>query len=76
VAWVQVRGLVSRSVETLVGEVSLECPYFYCLESQRGIYPMDEALELSERRKQRDVQEAGDGWLLRSTSSDHITMRW
>jgi hypothetical protein len=53
------RGLVSRTVETLVGEVALERPYFYCLECQQGFYPLDEALELAERRKQWDIQEAG-----------------
>jgi len=56
---VRSRGLVSRTVETLVGQVSLERPYFYCLECKRGFYPLDEALELSQRRKQWDVQEAG-----------------
>ena len=53
------RGLVSRTVETLVGEVTLERPYFYCLECKQGFYPLDEALELAERRKQWDIQEAG-----------------
>jgi hypothetical protein len=53
------RGSVSRTVETLVGEVTLERPYFYCLECKQGFYPLDEALELSERRKQWDIQEAG-----------------
>jgi hypothetical protein len=53
------RGLVSRTVETLVGEVALERPYFYCLECKQGFYPLDEALELSQRRKQWDIQEAG-----------------
>ncbi len=53
------RGLVSRTVETLVGEVSLERPYFYCLECKQGFYPLDEALELAQRRKQWDIQEAG-----------------
>jgi hypothetical protein len=53
------RGLVSRTVETLVGEVSLERPYFYCLGCKLGFYPLDEGLELSERRKQWDIQEAG-----------------
>jgi hypothetical protein len=53
------RGLVSRTVETLVGEVSLERPYFYCLECKHGFYPLDEELQLSERRKQWDIQEAG-----------------
>jgi hypothetical protein len=53
------RGLVSRTVETMVGEVSLERPYFYCLGCKHGFYPLDEALELAERRKQWDIQEAG-----------------
>lgn len=53
------RGLVSRTVETLVGEVSLERPYFYCLGCKQGFYPLDEVLELAERRKQWDIQEAG-----------------
>ena len=57
--WLQARGLVSRTVETLVGEVSLERPYFYCLECAQGFYPLDDALELAERRKQWDIQEAG-----------------
>jgi hypothetical protein len=53
------RGLVSRTVETLVGEVAVERPYFYCLKCRQGFYPLDEALELSERRKQWDIQESG-----------------
>jgi hypothetical protein len=53
------RGLVSRTVETLVGEVAVERPYFYCLKCKHGFYPLDEALELSGRRKQWDIQEAG-----------------
>ncbi len=51
----RVRALVPRSVETLVGEVTLERPYFYCRTCKRGFYPLDEALELSERRKQWDI---------------------
>ena len=53
------RAVVPRTVETLVGEVSLERPYFYCLECKQGFYPLDAALELAERRKQWDIQEAG-----------------
>ena len=48
-----------RTVHTLVGEVSLSRPYFYCLHCQQGFSPLDEALQLSERRKQWDVQKAG-----------------
>ncbi|HZA21090.1 MAG TPA: ISKra4 family transposase, partial [Dehalococcoidia bacterium] len=42
-----------------MGEVALERPYFYCLKCKQGSYPLDEALELAERRKQWDIQEAG-----------------
>ena len=56
---VRSRGLVPRRVETLVGEMTLERPYFYCEPCKRGFYPLDEALELSEHRKQWDIQEAG-----------------
>jgi hypothetical protein len=53
------RALVPRTVETLVGEVCLERPYFYCIQCEGGFYPLDDALELAERRKQWDIQEAG-----------------
>jgi hypothetical protein len=53
------RALVTRTLETLVGEVCLERPYFYCVQCERGFYPLDEALGLSEHRKQWDIQEAG-----------------
>jgi hypothetical protein len=53
------RALVPRTVETLVGEVCLERPYFYRVQCERGFYPLDKALELSEHRKQWDIQEAG-----------------
>jgi Uncharacterised protein family (UPF0236) len=52
------RGEVERTVETMVGAIRLSRPYFYCIPCQRGIYPLDEALELTERRKQPDVQKA------------------
>ena len=48
----------SRTVETLVGPVSLERPYFYCTFCQHGFYPLDEALGLSGGSKQWDVQQA------------------
>jgi hypothetical protein len=52
------RGSPNRIVETMVGEVSLTRPYFYCVQCQKGFYPLDEALQLSERRKQWDMQKA------------------
>lgn len=45
-------------VETLVEAIRLSRPYFYCVPCHRGIYPLDEALELAERRKQPAVQKA------------------
>ena len=54
----QARACCSRTVETMVGKVTLKRPYFYCLRCEQGYYPLDEALELSERTKQWDVQEA------------------
>jgi hypothetical protein len=48
----------ARTVHTLVGEVSLARPYFYCPQCQQGFTPLDEALQLSERRTQWDLQQA------------------
>jgi hypothetical protein len=52
------RGPQERPVETLVGAIRLRRPYFYCEPCQLGITPMDEALQVTERRKQPDVQKA------------------
>ena len=48
----------ARTVDTMVGEVLLKRPYFYCVRCGEGFYPLDEALELCGRRKQADVQKA------------------
>jgi Uncharacterised protein family (UPF0236) len=50
-----------RPVETRVGPVRLSRPYFYCLCCQEGFYPLDDALQLAERRKQWDLQKASAG---------------
>ncbi len=47
-----------RAVHTMVGEVSLARPSFYCHHCQKGSYPLDDALQLSERRQQWDMQKA------------------
>src|ERR671924_1370905 len=47
-----------RTVHTMVGEVSLSRPYFYCTDCQQGFAPLDDALQLSERRTQWDLQQA------------------
>jgi hypothetical protein len=48
----------SRTVETMVGAVQLERPYFYCRSCRDGVYPLDDALGLVAGRKQLDVQHA------------------
>ncbi|MDI6886990.1 MAG: UPF0236 family protein [archaeon] len=53
------RDEVERTVETMVGQVKLKRPYFWCKKCSEGFYPLDEALNLSERKKQWDIQEAG-----------------
>lgn len=52
------RGSPTRTVETMVGAVSLTRPYFYCIRCQKGFHPLDEVLQLSEHRKQWDMQKA------------------
>jgi hypothetical protein len=52
------REFVCRTVDTLVGPVQLERPYFYCRSCHLGRYPFDEAVGVSEGRIQWDVQQA------------------
>src|SRR5919197_812194 len=52
------RGPQERTVETLVGAIRLRRPYFYCERCQLGTTPLDEALQVTERRTQPDVQKA------------------
>src|SRR6266853_954165 len=52
------RAPVQRTVETLVGAVQRERPYFYCPACHVGRYPLDEVLGLSPGRIQLDVQKA------------------
>ena len=47
----------SRKVETRHGESLLTRPYYYCRNCGESFCPMDEALELSARRKQHDLQQ-------------------
>jgi hypothetical protein len=49
------RAPVPRTVETLVGPVQLERPYFYCRTCCVGVYPLDEVLGLTAGRTQLDV---------------------
>ena len=52
------RSPVPRTVETMVGAIDLECPYFYCRHCHRGRSPFDDVLGLSAGRIQLDVQQA------------------
>ena len=49
---------VWRTVETMVGPVELERPYFYCRACRVGLYPIDDALGLVAGCKQLDMQHA------------------
>jgi Uncharacterised protein family (UPF0236) len=55
---VPARGPVPRCVETMVGTVELERPYFYCQVCRVGRYPLDEVLGVRAGRMQPDVQQA------------------
>jgi exonuclease VII large subunit len=52
------RPAVRRTVETLVGLVTLERPSCYCAACRVGLYPLDEVLALSPGRTQLDVPQA------------------
>jgi Uncharacterised protein family (UPF0236) len=52
------RERVCRTVETMVGPVQLERPYFYCRACRAGVYPLDAALGVVAGCKQLDMQQA------------------
>ena len=52
------REFVCRTVETLVGPVQIERPYFYCRACRVGRYPCDEALGVVAGSKQLDRHKA------------------
>lgn len=54
---VAARAVVSRTVETLVGSVELDRPYFYCVPCGQGFCPLDAALAVAAGRKQFDLQQ-------------------
>ena len=53
------RELEKRTVETMVGAVNMERPYFYCTKCKEGFCPSDQSIGLSKRKKQWDIQKAG-----------------
>ena len=54
----KVQECVRRTVETMVGPVALERPYFYCRSCHVGLYPLDDALGVVAGCKQLDMQHA------------------
>ena len=64
------RPLVSRSVETMLGQVRLERPYFYCRVCRVSAYPLDEALGLTSGRTQLDVQKAAARLVIETSYDD------
>jgi hypothetical protein len=56
--WLKRQDVCQRTLETMIGQIAIHRPYFYCSVCRHGFYPLDEALNLSYRRKQYDVQEA------------------
>ena len=55
---VAARAVVSRTVDTLVGEVEVDRPYFYGVPCGQGFFPLDASLGLAAGRKQFDLQRA------------------
>ena len=55
---VKARPPVQRSVETMLGTVELVRPYCYCQLCSRGCYPLDDVLDVSAGRLQRDGPQA------------------
>ncbi len=47
----------SRTIETRVGKIELNRPYFYCRDCHLGFFPLDEVLCLSDSPKQYDIQD-------------------
>jgi hypothetical protein len=56
--WLKRQDVCQRTLETMIGEITIHRPYFYCCVCRHGFYPLDEALNLSSRKKQYDLQEA------------------
>jgi hypothetical protein len=54
--------LVKKVLETMIGQINLERPYFYCKSCKKGYYPLDEKMELAERGIQYDIQKL-EAWL-------------
>jgi hypothetical protein len=51
------RPAVTRTTQTLIGDIEVQRPYFYCRSCHLGRYPLDNVLGLSAGRIQLDVQQ-------------------
>ena len=71
---VTARPLVPRTVETMVGSVRLERPYFYCRVCREGSYPLDEALGLTPGSYQLDVQKAAARLVIETSYDEAKTL--
>jgi hypothetical protein len=60
---------VKREVTVMACPIVLYRPYFYCNTCRYGFYPLDEALGLSHRKIQPDVQEV-EAWLAANSPYD------
>jgi hypothetical protein len=54
-------------VETMVGSVRFERPYFYCRACCKGYSPLDEALGLTPGHYQLDVHKAATNLAIETT---------
>ena len=68
------RPSVPRTVETMVGSVRLERPYFYCRVCREGSYPLDEALGLTPGSYQLDVQKAAAKLVIETSYDEAKTL--
>ncbi len=62
---------VRREVILMACPIVLYRPYFYCKTCRHGFYPLDEALGLSRRKIQPDVQEV-EAWLAANAPYDEV----
>jgi hypothetical protein len=63
------RPAVTRTPQTLIGDIEVQRPYFYCRSCHLGRYPLDDVLGLRAGRMQRDVHQLAAEW----RSNDRMT---
>ena len=68
------RPVVARTVQTMVGPVHVERPYFSCPSGCGGLSPFDRALALAPGRRQLDVQQAAAQMAIEMPSEEAPTL--